>query len=225
MLIRFGLGGQMSGSVGGVTAGHNKGGQYLRNRSIPTNPNSIRQQAARSAFGTAAQAWKSITQTQRDAWESYANQTPIVNRLGESITISGSSMYTRTNAFRLQAGLALLAAAPLTPGLASIGTVTSAENDTTGFLLSIDLTGGDLLESVIVQMGPAVSAGVTSFNGPYTLLAFSDSDGSTIEADTDTTTRYGQPQVGERRPYRLRGIDSAGRLSNVAQGFFESVAV
>ena len=32
--------GPLSGSFGGLTASHNRGGQYLRQRSTPTNPNS-----------------------------------------------------------------------------------------------------------------------------------------------------------------------------------------
>lgn len=218
MLIRFGLGGQMSGSVGGVTAGHNKGGQYLRNRSIPTNPNSTRQQAARSALGTASQRWKTLTVSQRAAWEAYATQTPVNNRLGESITLSGIAMYVRTNSFLLAAGSAVIDDAPTTPGQSNLGTVTDTAASEGSETITFTLEGGEALDPVIVQIGPPVSQGVNSFNGPYTTLGYHSSDGTTIVADFNET-RYGVPQLAERRPYRLRGCSAAGKLSNVAQGF------
>lgn len=223
MLIRFGLGGQMSGSVGGVTAGHNKGGQYLRNRSIPTNPNSTRQQAARTALGTAAQRWRTLTQAQRDAWEGYANQTPLTNRLGESITISGSSMYTRTNSFLLGLGETPIDDAPSSPGQASIGSVDSVVASILEDNATFTLDANDALDHVILQVGPTVSAGVNSFNGPYTFMSYDVASVGEFIGQF-AATRYGVMTEGDRRPYRIRGIDSDGRLSNVAQGFFDVVA-
>ena len=121
MLIRTGFGGQLSGSVGGVVASHNKGGAYLRNRTVPTNPNSARQLTARMALASASQAWAVLTQVQRDGWNAYAAATPLVNRLGESITVSGFNMYIRTNSFLASSGESAIDDAPLTPGQSSLG--------------------------------------------------------------------------------------------------------
>ena len=112
MLIRMGMGTQLSGSVGGVVASHNKGGAYLRGRSVPTNPNSARQQTVRSAFAASAIGWAGLTVEQREAWEGYAALTAVTNRIGESITVSGFNMYVRANSFRGGAGAAVVAAAP-----------------------------------------------------------------------------------------------------------------
>ncbi|KKM06452.1 hypothetical protein LCGC14_1743870, partial [marine sediment metagenome] len=38
MLFKSGLITQGSGSIGGLTASHNRGGMYFRARTIPTNP-------------------------------------------------------------------------------------------------------------------------------------------------------------------------------------------
>jgi hypothetical protein len=230
MLIRFGLGGQLSGSVGGVVAGHNKGGQYLRNRSIPVNPNSTRQQAQRNGFGAAAISWRSLTAGQRAAWESYASLTPVINRLGESITVSGFNMYQRTNAFLLGVGLAAITAAPPTPGLSSLGTpATPAFIASVANGLSFGTVGADATGATygIAQYGPPLSPGVNFYRGPYSLFASGItfvSTGFATEPQTVTPGRYGALVAGEIRPIRVRSMDADGRISNTVEGIVTVVA-
>jgi hypothetical protein len=216
MLIRTGFGGQLSGSVGGVVASHNKGGQYLRNRSLPTNPNSAAQTRARDAFAAAAIAWRSLTVAVREGWEAYAAGTPVVNRLGESITVSGFNMFVRTAAFFTGAGFpsAIPAAAPISPGLADLGSNLQVALATgTGavmFGVTATLTGPG-----IIQIGYPVSPGISFYGGPYTAFRIAEETNEflTLAAGTEAVNRYGVPVAGERRPVRVRGSDGAGRLT------------
>lgn len=215
MLIRMGMGGQLSGSVGGVVAARNSGGAYLRNRTVPVNPNSVRQQEARAAFAAISTAWRGLTVAQRSAWDAYAVESPVLNRLGESITISGSAHYVRTNAFRLAAAAARLDVAPVTPGESTLSAITIA---TYSFANGFTLTafGATAIGPGIIQVGPPVSAGVSFFKGPFTLL-FSGPFADELVADvnpTELTPRYGTWTLGQRRFIRIRGSDAAGRLSN-----------
>jgi hypothetical protein len=99
MLFRGPLGGgAASGKSGSVVASHNRGGQYLRARTTPTNPNTARQQAIRSALGSQIQAYTLVlTPTQRAGWETYAANTPARNRLGDTIHLTGQNMFARYN--------------------------------------------------------------------------------------------------------------------------------
>jgi len=117
-LIRFAEGQQRSGSIGGSTYSRNRGGQYIRTRSIPTNPQTPRQIAVRNGLAQLSDRWQNIlTQFQRDNWTVYASNTPVVNALGDQITLSGLNMYVRGNAPRLQAGVALVDDGPTLFGL------------------------------------------------------------------------------------------------------------
>lgn len=220
MLIRTGMGGQLSGSVGGVVASHNKGGQYLRNRSVPTNPNSTGQQRARNYFGGAAIAWAALSAANRAGWEAYAAGTPVLNRLGESITLSGFNWYVAANAFIQQTGGGAISAAPSTPGLTTLGTITGATlSEASGIAFATagaTATGGGCIASV----GPPVSAGVSSFAGPYSAFL----TGATFTATGFAATvpdvsplRYGSLNAGEIRGVRVAAIDGSGKLSNVYQ--------
>jgi len=98
---------QASGSIGGLTAAHNKGGMYLRSRATPVNPQTAAQVAIRNAMSQLTTAWQeTLTAAQRDAWRTYAENVLLPDKLGEPRNIGGIGMYIRSNVPRLQAGLA-----------------------------------------------------------------------------------------------------------------------
>jgi len=105
---------QISGSAGGTTWSHNRFGAYKRNRSVPVNPNTDRQVAIRNLTRALSIAWATeLTQAQRDAWELYAANVSWVNKLGQSVLLTGLNHFVRSNASRQQAGLARVDAGPV----------------------------------------------------------------------------------------------------------------
>lgn len=103
MLFKPLLGTQLSGAVGGVVASHNAGGAYFRARTTPTNPNTPQQQVVRAAVTQLTNQWISaLTPAQRAAWEVYADNVKVTNRIGEQVNISGLAMFVRNNVVRVQ---------------------------------------------------------------------------------------------------------------------------
>lgn len=106
MLIKSALFSEGSGSLGGITASRNKGGIYFRRRAIPTNPNSPQQQTIRGFVNQLSNLWgTTLTIVQRDAWETYAANVTVLNKLGDPINITGLNHYVRSNVPRLQNAL------------------------------------------------------------------------------------------------------------------------
>jgi hypothetical protein len=105
-LIKLGAGVlAISGSIGGTTFARNRSGSYIRQRTKPVNPNSPRQLAARNNIQALTQSWNSVlTIAQRQAWGLYADSVNVLNRLGETISLSGYNMFIRSNAILLGAG-------------------------------------------------------------------------------------------------------------------------
>lgn len=114
-LVKFGGGiVQASGSIAGVTHARNRFGNYIRARTKPVNPNTARQDLVRSALAELTVRWSAtLTAAQRTAWNLYASNVAMTNRLGETIHLTGSNHYIRSNAMLTRLGLANVDAGPV----------------------------------------------------------------------------------------------------------------
>jgi len=88
---------EIAGKVGGSIFSRNRGGAYVKNRVIPSNPKTPAQNAVRSAFGSIAQSWRSLTKGQRAAWNSATANYQIVDSLGDIRTLSGAQLFQQLN--------------------------------------------------------------------------------------------------------------------------------
>lgn len=87
---------EASGGIAGLVFSHNKGGMYVRARTIPTNPASTRQAAVRSLMNQAANRWiDKLTVQQRADWAAYAEVVTLPNVLGAQIKIGPNAHYIR----------------------------------------------------------------------------------------------------------------------------------
>lgn len=105
-LVKYGGGIiQMSGSIAGNTFARNRYGNYARARTKPVNPNTARQVAIRAAVAFLADRWaQTLTALQRTAWNLYADNVNMKNKLGETIHLSGFNHYIRSNTILKQVG-------------------------------------------------------------------------------------------------------------------------
>ncbi len=114
-LVRYGGGiVQMSGSIAGNTFARNRYGNYVRARTVPTNPNSPDQVAVRSAVALLTEFWNdTCSAAQRAAWKAYGDAVVMKNRLGESVKLSGFNHFIRSNANRARWGFAPILNGPI----------------------------------------------------------------------------------------------------------------
>ena len=87
--------GAASGKIASNVASHNRGGQYLRQHVIPTDPNTERQQAMRIAMSSAAEDWGTLGQDYWDAWARFASSVRRSNALGDEGHRSGFNEFIR----------------------------------------------------------------------------------------------------------------------------------
>jgi len=98
--------GPMRGRLGADVFSHNKGGDYVRLGTAPTNPQTSRQQTTRAILGTHSTGWTSVLdEDQRAAWDVYAAANPIKNSLGQDVLISGLAWYVKCNSRLTDAAL------------------------------------------------------------------------------------------------------------------------
>jgi len=121
------------GSIAGNTFARNKGGSYVRQKSSPTQPRTIRQLEQRAILSNVSGAWKALTDEVRNAWNVFAANNPITNVFGDSILLSGHGAYVQVNSLRLTIGLASSDTPPVTggavPAAVTVDTLVAEEDD------------------------------------------------------------------------------------------------
>lgn len=94
----------ISGKLGGQTFGSGRSGAYVRNTgSIARSPSKL-QMNRRVAMGEISQIWKTLTPSQRTAWNNGAAGLTYKNRLGEDKVPSGYQLFMQRNAYLRMAG-------------------------------------------------------------------------------------------------------------------------
>lgn len=172
------IAGKLSGKIGAIVASHNRGGPYFRLATVPTNPNTPFQQAVRTAVAALTSAWQdSLTQAQRDAWQVYADNVTVVNRIGESVNISGIAHFVRSNVARLQNDLVSILVAPIIFNLGQFAkgdANAAAQAGQTvdiifGATFPIDPWINEAGSFMLAYVSPPQNSGIKFYKGPYRL--------------------------------------------------------
>ena len=171
MKVRYSILADASGSLGGLVASHNRGGQYLRGRVVPTNPSSGPQVEMRTIFGNLASAWQTLTLAQREAWTTYAINVPVTDSMGDPLTLTGQQMYVRNNSARIQAGLARVDDGPVIFSLDSLSPVSivpsaAADNYSVTFE-ETDAWVPEVGAGLLIYGSRELADTINFFKGPY----------------------------------------------------------
>jgi len=150
--------GQASGKIGGMVFSRNRGGTYVRRRAHPTTNTSEWAEAAKAAFAAVSGAWEDLSAAARQAFSVWAANNPIVDRLGNKITLDGHAAYVRLNAFRFQLGESLLTLPPTVSPPAGLSTMT-LEGAVVSNLLNVKFTPSQAATSMVLAVKACIREG------------------------------------------------------------------
>lgn len=207
-----------SGSVGGLTYSHNKGGLYTRTRAVPTNPNTARQQAVRATMGQLAATWQTLTSTLQGAWNNYGANVAMTDRLGQTIHLSGQQHYIRSNVPRIQAGFVRVDSAPTVFTLGEFTAPTfTADESTPEIAVSFTATDDWVDENnsaMLIYQGVPSSAGKGFFKGPFRFAGSIDGDSVAPPTSPESLTTLPYVNITDLKLWiAIRVIRADGRLS------------
>lgn len=216
---------QASGSIGGVVYSHNRGGLYQRARSIPVNPQTPAQSAARNAMSSASTIWSTLlSESQRMAWEEYAANSPVTDVFGDPLLLSGQQMYIRCMTPRLRIGEGAVFNGPTTFGLGAIQNTGINEIQSGGTTVDIEFDDSDSWANetggfLIVQLGRQQSPTINYFRGPYRFAGRFPGDDITPPTSPDSVTNPFETNYTEGNKVfaRIVGSLADGRLTNVVE--------
>lgn len=170
MLVK-GIFTNISGSLGGMTGSRNKGGQYLRARTNPTQPNTLPQQNARQRFGAASAAWGNLAPEIRALWNNYASLQSWTNRLGDPIQLTGQQAYVGSNSALASVGLAQITNPPEPNDRPESYVPNDLVYNTLDTFVGGASPGLDAADRVSYAISPILPSGVTSYKGRYVIIA------------------------------------------------------
>lgn len=211
--------GQASGSLAGSTFSRNRGGAYIRTRSVPTNPGSAFQSAVRAFMADLTSAWgDTLTPAQRAAWDLYATNVPMTDTLGEPRNVGGIGMYCRSNIARLQAALDRVDDAPSTFDLGeftapAFGTISEAGGTAGVTFVNTDAWANEDGGAMLVLLSRPQNPGVNYFKGPYRFAGLVEGDSVTPPTSPASLTLPFPVVEGQRLFGQARVCRVDGRLS------------
>lgn len=220
MLFKGSLITAASGKLGGVVASRNRGGQYFRQFAMPVNPATAFQTAVRNAMTVTVNRWvEELTAAERAAWDVYGSNVSRKNALGDDIFLSGQQWYNACNIPRLQAGLAIVDAAPTIFDRGEQDeTLTIVPNATSQLIgVTFDDTQDWVDEdgsAMLIYASPPQNASKNFFAGPYRLAGAIEGS-STTPPTSPTTLAVPFPVVDGQALFTAEAITrSDGRLTS-----------
>jgi hypothetical protein len=166
--------GDYSGSQGSTTFSHNKGGQYMKNKSIPTNQQNPAQIAVRSGLISISSSWRALASIDRTAWDSFAASIPKSGPFGLPKFLTGHQTFISCNQNLIKVSSTQL----LTPG--SIPTITSESSvnvNAAGGAATMTITFPTAIqatERIYVRMSAPKSAGIKTGKGLSKFICYLD---------------------------------------------------
>jgi len=217
---------EIRNKLNGSVFARNRGGNYIRNKVTPVNRKSAAQALARSRLTQFAQAWRSLTEAQRVAWNSVTSQWARTNVFGDVVNPSGNALFNRLNINRSIAGQSQLDTPPLPVGADALTELSFTADASQGemkitFAPNAVPTGHVLFIESTANLSPGIFNANAQFRHIATLPSATASGEDVHQAQIN---KFGALSVGQKVFIRGKLINSAtGEVSQALQA--SSIAV
>lgn len=212
------------GKVGGSVLSKSRAGATVRNKVTGVNRRSPSQSAVRAVFGSLSQAWRTLTQAQRNGWIALANSGfTVTNIFGDIVRRSGNALYVALNANLAVIGNAPIQDAPNLDDVAAgvFATDVVADVSASTIFTNIEFEGGSTTvpsgNKVVVYATPKLSAGVSYVKSQLRVIAVipAASDTSTTNIYDKYSAKFGAPAVGDNIVMAMYCINTSSGASGV----------
>lgn len=190
----------MSGKVNGSVFSKNKGGSYVRTKVTPVNPKSTAQQNVRNILSTWSQAWRGLTQAQRNGWINQAPFFPYSDRFGFTRQLSGSGLYIKLNANLNFADASGIDDAPAPVAIPAITTLSVAANAGAGNVVVTFAPSPIPADfSLVIRATPNIGAGRNFVKNKFRNITVAGTGQTTpLIMTTVYTNVFGVPVIDEK---------------------------
>lgn len=210
--------GEIRKSAGGTTYSKGHYGNFFKNKTSPTNPNTDYQIDVRNALRLLSKAFSVLSDNAINAWNALGAQMNRTNSLGQSYTLTGINVYNELNGNLLNAGEAKIDVAP-SKSLDNVPAIDNFVIDAVATPGTEDLTVNFATpiaadEKMIIESTGIIPNGVRYFKNfkQFAILDNAKVTGDSIE--TEFIARFGAiPTLGEKAVFRAKLINTATGFS------------
>lgn len=202
-----------SGKLGGQVFAKNRGGNYVRTKVTPSNPQSVAQMAVRGIFSSISSRWSALTEAQRATFNNFVSSYAKTDIFGDLRNPSGKSLFQRLNQNLLisEQPEINVCVSPLEVPFANI---ISATASVAGNSLDISTAGDTTGSKLAVWATPKLSKGTTFVKNQLRQIAVEEGvPGETISVYADYVAKFGVPAIGDNIYVGVKVINANGQAS------------
>lgn len=194
--------------LNGSVFSKNKAGAYIRTKVTPVNPQTVAQQNVRNVLSSNSQAWRGLTQSQRDGWSAAAPNFPYTDIFGNIKQLSGMQLFVKLNNNLAVIGIARITNAPSPVALPSLTAVSvTAAHGTPAVDVVFAPTPIAANFEMVIETTPNVTAGKEFVKNLYRVVAVADAAStSPFDALSSFQALFGDPVAGNKIFVRIKLI-------------------
>lgn len=192
------------GSLGSVTYARNQGGAYQKQRTTAGNPSTPARDFYHAVYANLCAWWQSITEEERQLWNSFEHKSVKQNILANNYRLSGFNYFCQVNwmVFLLSNPPVTVPPLPIAPIEPSKVTQLNFSPTALNFSLSFGnnsfIAGPD--DYVFFAASASVSPGISYQRNNFLIIAVADPSGdlSNVDLISDYLLAYPAPVTGKK---------------------------
>lgn len=210
----------MRNKLNGTVFSKNRYGAYARTKVTPVNPSTPAQAAARSNFTANSQAWRGLTEAQRQSWIEAAPAFPVFDIFGNQKILSGQALYNKLNGNLLLIGQAPITSAPLPVAVPEVGAIGLTSDVSLG---TMDLTAGTAAVpagfTAVVKATPQYGPGISFVKNKFRFVKTIPAAGSLNPDDIQPEWAgiFGDQVAGQKVSAQLYFISNTTGQAGIPQ--------
>lgn len=205
----------MSGKLGGHVYAKNKGGNYVRTKATPSNPQTPAQMSIRGIFASISSGWSALTDAGRESFNGFVSSYGRTDIFGDLRNPTGKALYQRLNNNLAISDQALLSAC-VAPIVVPFANLVGANASVAGADFNATLDGVTTGSKVLIFATPSLSKGTKFVKNRLRLIKISaGAIAGDFDFKADYVSKFGALTAGANIYVGVKVINANGQSSPI----------
>lgn len=204
-----------SGKLGGHVFAKNRGGNYVRTKGIPGNPQTTFQMAVRGLFASISSRWSALTESERATFNGFVGAYGTTDIFGDLRNPSGKSLFQRLNQNLGNSNQNQIDVCSA-PSEVPFSGLVSASGDVSSSAFSVATSNDTTGSKILVLATPSLSQGTRFVKNDLRIIQVEDGgDAAEVNIYLAYVAKFGVPTVGANIYVGVRTVNANGQASPI----------